>query len=176
MIEGLCPSAHSLRPIRSSTPKIPLTPSCPEGTLRRVSLTPLLPLDTTISLLSPLFPLDTKMRGRVPPSIFPYFPVCTVHSSGYPPRFQLLARSYSKNRGRKGGGMITSWVTNQRMSARRHSLTNHVLRERREFTSMMGLGSWRIARTNAATSSGSNCVLAQRSTSASASSAVRPFL
>src|SRR5208337_514420 len=119
MIEGLCPSAHSLRPIRSSTPKIPLTPSCPEGTLRRVSLTPLLPLDTTISLLSPLFPLDTKMRGRVPPSIFPYFPVCTVHSSGYPPRFQLLARSYSKNRGRKGG-VITSCVTNQKMSARRH--------------------------------------------------------
>jgi len=50
------------------------------------------------------------------------------------------------------------------------------LRESSEATSMMGLGSWRMARTKAATSWGSNCVLAQRSSSLRASSAVRPFL
>lgn len=55
-------------------------------------------------------------------------------------------------------------------------ITTYELRESSEFTSMMGLGSWRMARTNAATNSGSNCVLAQRSTSARASSAARPFL
>src|SRR5215468_898199 len=50
------------------------------------------------------------------------------------------------------------------------------LRESSEAASMMGLGSCRIARTKAAMSRGSNCVLAQRSSSLSASSAVRPFL
>ena len=50
------------------------------------------------------------------------------------------------------------------------------LRESSEATSMMGLGSRRMARTKAAISLGSNCVLAQRSSSLRASSAVRPFL
>src|SRR5580692_12272205 len=43
-------------------------------------------------------------------------------------------------------------------------------------TSMMGLGSWRMVRTNTWTMAPSNWALAQRSSSASASRELRPFL
>ncbi len=43
--------------------KTMLTPSCPERILRRVPLSLVFPLHTTIPPVSPLFPLDTKNRG-----------------------------------------------------------------------------------------------------------------
>src|ERR1700740_3812135 len=60
--------------------------------------------------------------------------------------------------------------------ATRQSAAVQESRVSREADSMMGLGSWRMARRKAATSSGLNWVLAQRSSSLRACSAVRPFL